>query len=154
MKFKSEQDLTQLQNFYKIVKSLDYRQLTYGFYDQPHYSGLNMATLAAIHQEGWGGLPARTFMTSSAIAFNSDYKKMQMKLFGHMAAGGDPTTILKTIGEAGARKIKFIIDTGDFPHNTVSQEWASVKGFSQAMYHYGDLKNAATFKLSNKTKED
>ena len=147
--FKSTQDLRQLENFFKAVKTLDFRQVTYGFYDDPHYSGLNTATLAAIHQEGWNGLPARTFMTSAAIAFQKDLKKFQIELFSHLAAGGnDGEPILKRIGKAGAEKIKFVIDAGMFPHNTVSDAWADVKGFSDAMYHYSDLKDSATFKVS------
>lgn len=149
LKFKSKQDLSQFLNFGKAVRKLDYRQLSYGFYDDPHYSGLNTAALAAIHQEGWNGLPARTFMTSSAVAFQKDLRKFQIDLFGQLAAGAsDPTPALKRIGQAGADKIRFIIDGGLFPNNTVSDQWADVKGFKEAMYHYGDLKSSATFKIT------
>lgn len=154
MKFKSEQNLSQLENFYKAVRQLDYRQLSYGFYDEPHYSGLNVATLAAIHQQGWGGLPERPFMTSAAIAFNKDMQRFQKQLFGQLVSGADPDSVLRKMGQAGANKIKFIIDSGSFPNNTVSDSWAGVKGFSEAMYHYGDLKNSATFKLSKGKKSE
>ena len=148
-KFTSKQDLRQFENFFKAVKVLDYRQVTYGFYDEPHYSGLNMATLAAIHEEGWNGLPARSFMTSTAILFAKELKRFQKELFTYLAVGGkDPTPILNMIGKAGAKKIKFVIDSGKFPHPTVSDSWADVKGFNQALIHYGDLKSAASFKVS------
>lgn len=156
VKFTSKQDLSQLENFFKAVKVLDYRQVTYGFYDNPHYSGLNTATLAAIHEQGWNGLPARSFITSTAVLFNKELRKFQGDLFTYFAAGGkDPTPILDMIGKAGANKIRFIIDAGKFPHPTVSNSWADVKGFSQALIHYGDLQSSATFKVTKgKDKED
>ncbi|HDR2377027.1 TPA: hypothetical protein QCH88_004273 [Enterobacter asburiae] len=148
-KFTSTQDLSQLENFFKATKVLDYRQVSYGYYDDPHYSGLNTATLAAIHQEGWNGLPARTFMTSAAVAFNKELTKLQKDLFAYLAQGGQNVTpILNRIGKAGARKIKFVIDSGLFPNNRVSDAWADVKGFSEALYHYGDLKESTTFRIS------
>ena len=148
-KFTSKQDLRQFENFFKAVKVLDYRQVTYGFYDEPHYSGLNMATLAAIHEEGWNGLPARSFMTSTSILFAKDLKRFQKDLFAYFAAGGqDATPIFNMIGKAGAKKIQFVIDSGKFPHPTVSDSWADVKGFHEALIHYGDLKSAASFKVS------
>ena len=52
------------------------------------------------------------------------------------------------IGKAGAKKIQFVIDAGKFPHPTVSDSWADVKGFKEALIHYGDLKSAASFKVS------
>lgn len=148
--FKSTQDLSQLENFFKGVMALEKKTLSYGFYDDPHYSGLNTATLAAIHQEGWNGLPARTFMTSTAVNFQKDLAKLQQELFGHLAAGGaSPDPILRRIGKEGAEKIRFIINAGMFSNNRVSDAWADVKGFSEAGYHYGDLKESATFRISN-----
>ncbi len=148
-KFTSKQDLSQFEEFFKATKVLDYRQVSYGYYDDPHYSGLNTATLAAIHQEGWNGLPARTFMTSAAVAFNKELNTLQKDLFAYLAMGGkNLTPILNRIGKQGARKIQFVIDTGLFPHNTVSDAWADVKGFNKALFHYGDLKESTTFKIS------
>lgn len=148
-KFTSTQDLGQLMNFFNAVKKLDYRQVSYGFFDDPHYSGLNTATLAAIHQEGWNNLPARTFMTSAGVLFQKELKKFQIDLFGQLAAGAqDPTPVLKQIGQAGADKIRYVIEGGLFPNNIVSDAWADVKGFKEAMFHYGDLKSSATYKIS------
>lgn len=64
-------------NFFNAVKKLDYRQVSYGFFDDPHYSGLNTATLAAIHQEGWNNLPARTFMTSAGVFSRKNLKNFR-----------------------------------------------------------------------------
>lgn len=148
-KFTSKQDLSQLENFFKAVKVLDYRQVSYGYYDDPHYSGLNTATLAAIHQEGWNGLPARTFMTSASVAYTKELNKIQKDLFAYLALGGtNLTPILNRIGKSGVRKIQFVIDTGLFPHNRVSDAWADVKGFNEALIHYGDLKDSTTFRIS------
>lgn len=150
--FKSTQDLSQLENFFKGVMALEDKKVSYGFYDDPHYSGLNTATLAAIHQEGWGGLPVRNFMTTSAVAFSKEMGKMQKDLFAYIALGGkNLTPILSMIGKGGAAKIKFIIESGEFSNNQVSPEWSDVKGFSEAMYHYGDLKASTTFRISGKT---
>lgn len=146
----STQDLSQLENFFKGVQRLEGKTLSYGFYDDPHYSGLNTATLAAIHEQGWNGLPARTFMTSTAVAFRKDLERLQKELFGHLAAGGaSPDPFLKKIGREGADKIRFVINAGLFPNNMVSDAWADVKGFKDAMYHYGDLKESATFRISS-----
>lgn len=66
-----------------------------------------------------------------------------------MAAGAqDPTPVLKQIGQAGADKIRYVIEGGLFPNNIVSDAWADVKGFKEAMFHYGDLKSSATYKIS------
>ncbi len=155
VKFTSKQDLTQLENFFKSVKVLDYRQVSYGFYDDPHYSKLNTATLAAIHEQGWGGLPARQFMLSSSVLFAKELRKLNIDLFAYLAAGGkNPTAIFNMIGKAGAKKIKYVIDSGNFPNNTVSDAWAGIKGFSEAMYHYGDLKESVTFRISKGKDEE
>lgn len=149
--FKSTQDLSQLEDFFKGVMSLEDKKVSYGFYDDPHYSGLNTATLAAIHQEGWGGLPVRNFMTTSAVAYTKELNKIQKDLFAYLALGGkNVEPILNRIGKGGARKIRLIIESGEFSNNKVSQEWSDVKGFSDAMYHYGDLKASATFRVSGK----
>lgn len=149
VKLTSKQDLSQFENFFKAVKILDYRQVTYGFYNDKHYSGLNMATLAAIHEQGWNGLPARSFITSSAIMFSKQLNRFQKDLFTYFAAGGkDPTPIFNMLGKAGAKKIQFVIDSGKFPFPTVSDQWAGVKGFKEAMVHYGDLKSAVSFRVT------
>lgn len=151
VKFTSSQDLSQFENFFKAVKVLDYRQVTYGFYDDPHYSGLNTATLAAIHEQGWNDLPARSFMTSTSVLFAKDLNKLQKELFVYLATGGkDPTPIFNMIGKAGAKKIRYVIEGGLFPNNIVSDAWADVKGFKEAMFHYGDLKSSATYKISTR----
>ena len=148
-KFTSKQDLSRLENFFKAVQQLESKKVTYGYYDDPHYCGLNTATLAAIHQNGWNGLPARNFMTSASVMFRKDLAKLQKELFGHLAAGGTNIDAqLRSIGQAGANKIKYVIETGSFNINKVSDAWADVKGFSDAMYHYSDLKEATTFKVT------
>lgn len=151
-KFKSEQDLSALGNFHKQVKQLESREVNYGYFDERHYSGLNMATLAAIHEQGWNGLPARDFIYSTQINFTKDLQRLIKRLFSNIANGISSESGLSSIGKAGAEKIKYTIDTGTFSNNKVSEQWAETKGFSDALIHYGDLRNAATFKVSKRMK--
>lgn len=153
MKFKSEQDLSALTRFNKEINELSHNELEYGYYDTPHYSGLNMATLASIHEEGWNKLPARNFMYSTSIHFKGDLNKLTKTLMADIAAGRGWRKGLERIGRAGSRKITFTIDSGMFSNPKVSKDWAAVKGFDDALKHYGDLKSAATFKISKATKE-
>ena len=150
--FKSEQDLSALENFYKQVKQLEKQEVNYGYFDERHYSGLNMATLAAIHEQGWNGLPARDFIYSTQINFTKDLQRLTKRLFRDIVNGIGPQNGLEAIGKAGAKKIKYTIDTGTFSNNKVSAKWAETKGFADALIHYGDLRNAATFKVSKRMK--
>lgn len=148
MKFKSTQDLSALTSFHNGVKELCKFQVEYGYFDEAHYSGLNMATLAAIHEQGWNGLPQRDFIYSTQMVFRNDLPKLNKSLYGDIAAGKGHKAGLDRIGKAGAKKIRYVIDGGHFSNNRVSDSWAAIKGFSDALIHYGDLRAASTFKVS------
>jgi hypothetical protein len=128
-------------------------EVEYGYFDTPHYSGLNMATLASIHEEGWNKLPARNFIYSTSINFKGDLNKLTKTLMADIASGVGWRKGLERIGKAGVRKIAYTIDTGTFSNPKVSKDWAAVKGFDDALKHYGDLKSGATFKISKGQKE-
>lgn len=148
-KFTSEQDLSQLDNFFKQVTALSKKEVDYGYFDERHYSGLNMATLAAIHEQGWNGLPSRDFIYSTQIAFKKELNTYVKGIFRDIISGIGFQNGLDKIGKAGAKKIQYVIDAGLFTNNKVSEKWAMRKGFSEALIHYGDLRNAATYKISN-----
>lgn len=147
MKRTSKQDLSAFENFFNDLNELSTKEVEYGFYDDKHYSGLNMATLAAIHEQGWHNLPERNFIYTTSIEFKADLSKLTKRLMNDIINGKGYTKGLERIGRAGAEKIKFTIDAGTFSNPKVSKPWAEVKGFDDAMKHYGDLKNAATFKV-------
>lgn len=134
--------------FHKQVNELAKYKVRYGYFDEPHYSNLNMATLAAIHEQGWGNLPERNFIYSTQLAFRDDLTKHYRMVFNSIIAKKGFTAPLQKLGKAGVRAIKMTIDTGHFSNNKVSQSWAEVKGFEEAMVHYGDLRAATTFKVS------
>ena len=154
MKFKSTQDLSALESFFNQVKELAGFEVQYGYFDEVHYSGLNMATLAAIHEQGWNGLPQRDFIYSTQQAFKDNLKKQLTKMYANMISGKGYRSGLEAIGKAGVRGIKQTIDTGHFSNNKVSASWAAVKGFSDALVHYGDLRAATTFKISTVKKKN
>lgn len=154
MKFKSTQDLSALESFYNQVKELAGFEVQYGYFDEVHYSGLNMATLAATHEQGWNGLPQRDFIYSTQLAFKGDLQKHLTKMYRNMIAGKGYRADLNAIGKAGVKGIKQTIDSGHFSNNRVSESWASVKGFSEALIHYGDLRAATTFKVATVKKKN
>ena len=138
--FKSQQDTSELDRIFKETMGLEKNTIEYGFFDDPHYSGLNTATLAAIHQEGWNNLPVRNFMTSADILFREeDLPKYTVHVMKAIIDGRGVN--------AAANRIQWVINYGQFSNNQVSAEWAARKGFSEAMYHYNDLVNSVRFKI-------
>lgn len=153
MKNSTTQDLSELERFFNTVSELATKEVEYGFYDDAHYSGLNMATLAAIHEQGWNNLPERNFIYSTSVQFRADLNRLTKQMMNEIIQRQGYQKGLQRIGNAGSKKIAFTIDAGLFTNSKVSQEWAKVKGFDDAMKHYGDLKNAATFKVVKKSSE-
>lgn len=147
MKFKSTQDLSEMEKYFSQLNALSEKEVEYGFYDEAHYSGLNMATLAAIHEEGWNKLPERNFMYSTSIHFKTGLLRHIKNMHYAIAKGKPFQPYLQRIGKDGADSIRFTIDQGMFSNPKVSKDWASVKGFDDALVHYGDLASAATFRI-------
>jgi len=144
---KSSTDITELENYFSQLSELSKKELEYGFYDEKHYSGLNMATLAAIHEQGWNDLPERNFMYSTAIHFQEGLAKHIKRMHDGIIQGRGFTKYLDKIGKDAADSIRFTIEMGTFSNPKVSKDWASVKGFDDALVHYGDLSSAATFRI-------
>lgn len=144
---KSTQDLSELERYFSQLTELSEKEVEYGFYDEKHYSGLNMATLAAIHEEGWNNLPERNFMYSTSIHFQEGLAKHIQRMHVGIIQGRGFSTYLEKIGKDAADSIRFTIEQGSFSNPKVSRDWASVKGFDDAMIHYGDLAAAATYKV-------
>lgn len=147
MKFKSTQDLSELENYFSQLGELSKKEVEYGFYDGNHYSGLNFATLAAIHEQGWNKLPERNFMYSTSIHFKDGLSRHIKNMHSQIAAGKSFLPYLNKIGKAGADSIRYTIDQGSFSNPKVSRDWAAVKGFDDALQHFGDLASAATYKI-------
>lgn len=153
--FKSTQDLSAFIDFGQKVKIIDGKRLEYGYYDGRHSSGLNYATLAAIHEYGWNKLPMRNFMTSTAILFQPELNRAIKRMFQDIISGAGVDIALGKIAQAGAKKIKFVIDQGLFSNPTVSPaygKWRQSVGSNNpsnsALFHYGDLKNATEWKIT------
>ena len=144
---KTTQDLSELENYFSSLTELATKQVEYGFYDEQHYSGLNMATLAAIHEQGWHNLPERNFIYSTAALYNENLSKHLKNMHKAIVAKRPYSPYLQKIGRDGAASIKYTIQQGTFSNPKVSRKWAAVKGFDDAMIHYGDLSEAATFKV-------
>lgn len=147
MKFKSEQDLSEMERYFSQLSDLSEKEVEYGFYDDKHYSGLNMATLAAIHEQGWNKLPERNFMYSTSIHFKTGLGKHIKRMHLEIAKGKSFLPYLDKIGKDGADSIRYTIDQGTFSNPKVSKDWAAVKGFDDALHHFGDMAAAATYKV-------
>lgn len=145
---KSYTDIRELKRYFKQLSDLSKKEVEYGFYGEKHYSGLNMATLAAIHEQGWNNLPQRNFMLSTALLYQQGLAKHIKRMHNGIIQGKGFTDYLQKIGKDGANSIRFTIDKGSFSNPTVSREWAGHKGFDDAMIHYGDLASAATYKIT------
>jgi len=147
MKFKSEQDLTEFETYFSKLNDLSEKEMEYGFYDEKHYSGMNVATLAAIHEQGWNGLPERNFMYSTSIHFKVGLARHIKNMHLAIAKGKPFEPYLHKIGKDAADSIRYTIDQGSFSNPKVSRDWAAVKGFDDAMTHFGDLASSATYKI-------
>lgn len=144
---KSFTDISELKQYFSQLTELSRKEVESGFYDDKHYSGLNTATLAAIHEEGWNNLPERNFMYSTAIHFQEGLAKHIKRMHNGIIQGRGFNSYLDKIGKDAANSIRFTIDQGSFSNPKVSRDWASVKGFDDAMIHYGDLASAATYRV-------
>lgn len=153
-KFTSEQDLSAFMRLGDNVKKLDNKTLEYGYFEKRHSSGLNYATLAAIHEYGWNKLPMRNFMTSTAILFRPELEKAITKLFSDIASGTSAEIALARIAVKATKKIEFVIDQGLFSNpkvKTKTQKWRQSVGTNNpsnsALFHYGDLKKGAEWRI-------
>ncbi|QYC52521.1 hypothetical protein [Salmonella phage SSBI34] len=147
MGYKSKQDLSEMERYFGQLTDLADKEVEYGFYDEQHYSGLNMATLAAIHEYGWNKLPERNFIYSTSIHYKQGLQKHIRNMHTAIIQGKSFDSYLNKIGKDGADSIRMTIDQGGFSNPKVSKDWARVKGFDDAMVHYGDLASAATYKV-------
>lgn len=148
LRAKTKVDMSGLRRFEKRLKDLCSKEVEAGFYDDPHYSGLTSAQLMTIHEFGYGNLPQRNVMLSSALSFKYDITKYVKQVYKSVVFRGTSSEIaLKIIGKKLQETISFVIDAGTFSNNTVSSDWANTKGFEQAMIHYGDLRDSAKYKI-------
>lgn len=146
---KTKVDLSGLKRFERRLKTLCESQVEMGFYDTPHYSGLTDAQLMAIHEFGYNGLPQRNAMLSSALSFKYDLPKYTKQVYNAVVARGQsPEVAMKIVGEKYKQTLVFVIDAGLFSNPKVSKEWSNIKGFSEALYHYNDLKDSAQYKIT------
>lgn len=130
----------------KLHKELSQMEgVAVGWDDGKHYSGLNYATLAAIHSEGWGDLPKRSFMESAHAAMLYESLRHTKALINAIAKGGSSEAVRKRIGKRYADILETILISGQFSNNKVSPQWASYKGFNDAMRHYDDLIGAIKY---------
>lgn len=153
--FTSTQDLSAFLDFGEKVKIIHGKKIEYGYYDDRHSSGLNLATLAAIHEYGWNNLPMRNFMTSTAILFQPELNRAIKRMFQDIIAGKGVDIALGKIAQEGVKKIEFVIDQGLFSNPTVSpayNRWRQNVGSNNpgnsALFHYGDLKKGAKWKIA------
>ncbi len=153
-KFSCQQDLSAFLDLGNKIDQLDKKVVEYGYYDKPHYSGLNYATLAAVHEYGWNNLPMRNFITSSAILFLPELEKLNKKLFKSILSGVSVDTALSEIGIKGAKKIEFVIDRALFSNPIVSSQTTKYRArvgsnnpSNTALFHYGDLKKGTEWKV-------
>lgn len=144
---KSYTDISELERYFSQLTELAEKEVEYGFYDEKHYSGLTMAYLAAIHEQGWNNLPERNFMYSTSLHFRENLTKHIKRMHNGIIQGRGFNSYLQKIGKDAADSIRFTIDQGSFSNPKVSKDWASFKGFDDAMIHYGDLSSAATFQV-------
>lgn len=141
---KTKLDLTGLRKFEKKLQALCSKQVESGFFDDPHYSGMTTAQLMNIHEFGYGDLPQRNVMLTSYLSFRYDYNKYIKNVYRSvMFSNASVDAKLNYLGNKYTETIKFTIDAGTFSNPIVSKSWASTKGFSDAMYHYSDLKDSA-----------
>jgi hypothetical protein len=146
---KTKVDLSGLKRFERRLKTLCESQVEMGFYDTPHYSGLTSAQLMTIHEFGYNNLPQRNAMLSSSLSFKYDLPKYTKQVYNAVVTKGQsPEVAMKIIGEKYKQTLVFVIDAGLFSNPKVSKEWAKVKGSSDALVHYGDLKDSAQYKIT------
>ena len=147
MRIKCDVDISKFVAMQKEIEDLD--DVSVGWNNEKHYSGLNMATLAAIHSEGWHDLPRRSFMESAHVRIQAKMQYLNKMLMQYIYKG-QTAKGLDFIGREYGKLLQDVLYAGDFSNNTVSKQWAGVKGFSDAMRHYGDLIDAVKYFIGNK----
>lgn len=117
-------DLKPLSNLLRRLKLVDEWEAEYGYYeDDAHSSGLNMAELARMQNDGTAFIPDRPFMdeTDKAVGrFFQVNKKWANELNAYLRNGGSIKGIYQHYANLGADYVRTTIDIGDWADNA---EW-------------------------------
>lgn len=130
-------------------KKLESKKIEYGFFDDPHYSGLNVATLAFYLDSGTTKILPFNFMLRSALSNARGMRKNLARLNKAIMQGDkDYQKVVKDIAQQATEFLQQHMRHGGY--TVRSEAWAKEKGFNDALYHYGDLIEAASYKVVSK----
>lgn len=138
--------LRHLERAYSKWKKLESKTIEYGFFDDSHYSGLNVATLAFYLDSGTTKILPFNFMLKAALSNERSMTKNLAKLNKAIMTGKtDYDKVLEDIAKQATEYLQQHMRHGGY--TVRSEAWAKEKGFSDALYHYGDLIEAASYKV-------
>lgn len=141
--------LRYLERAYSKWKRLESKKIEYGFFNDSHYSGLNVATLAFYLDSGTTKILPFNFMLRSALSNARGMRKNLARLNRAIMQGDkDYQKVVKDIAQQATEFLQQHMRHGGY--TVRSEAWAKEKGFSDALYHYGDLIEAASYKVVSK----
>lgn len=141
--------LRHLERAYSKWKKLESKTIEYGFFDDSHYSGLNVATLAFYLDSGTTKILPFNFMLKAALSNEKGVRKNLARLNKAIMQGkANYKDIVEDIAKQATEYLQQHMRYGGY--SVRSEAWAKQKGFHEALYHYGDLIEAASYKVVSK----
>ena len=141
--------LRHLERAYNKWKKLESKKIEYGFFNDSHYSGLNVATLAFYLDSGTTKILPFNFMLRSALSNARGMRKNLARLNKEIMQGkANYKDIVEDIAKQATEYLQQHMRHGGY--TVRSEAWAKEKGFNDALYHYGDLIEAASYKVVSK----
>ncbi len=116
-----------------------------------HESGINMATLLALHVLGAPsrGIPQRDPLRPPLIANAQRYSDLlALGLKNALANGTDPKLVYEKIGVVATNDVKDYFITGNF--KALSEKTIKAKGSSKPLIDSEELRGSITYEVRNK----
>lgn len=131
---KVSSDQKEIANLIRRLKVLEDFQAEYGYFaDQIHEgSGMNMADLAAMQNDGTKNIPPRPFMDETNKAMSRWFevnKTWKIELWDYLKWGKGIKPFYTKIANESANAIRTVIDTGDWADNVAWWEQAKIEKY-------------------------
>lgn len=139
IKAKVTSDFSSLTRLLKRMESLENHEVEYGYFagDIHQSSGLPMAELAGLLNDGTEHIPARPFVDDAILAYDRWFdtsKEWRIDVTSYLTdAGGNIRTLYAKYGRYGVDAIKMKIDVNDYEDNDAAWKQMKLEMYGKSM---------------------